>query len=95
MNKVIKFLKDKKLVLDVLNIAIGVLLLIFIILIFLNPSNAFYMLGTVLLGGFMNMLNGLKHVRSTNRGKKNMGMSMILIGAVIMILGMFFYLQIS
>ncbi|MBE5960013.1 MAG: hypothetical protein E7256_01290 [Lachnospiraceae bacterium] len=95
MKKLMRFLKDKNLVLDTVNIIISILLLIFIVLIFINPSNPLYMLGTVLLGGFMNMLNGLKHIRGTNRSKKNMGMSMILVGAIIMILGMYFFLQIS
>lgn len=85
MNKLIKFLKEYALLYDIINTLLGIALIIFMILFFVNPKNHVILFVAFLIGGSMNIINGLKFMKDPK--KKNIGMSSVLLGAIIIFVG--------
>ncbi len=59
----------------------GILMLV-ALLVFSVTRNVYSIAAVIVLGGFMNIINGLSMVRRKER--KTMGMSMILLGIIIL-----------
>ena len=85
MNKLMKFIKEKSLLFDVINVLLGVALVVLIILVLKYPYNEYFRLAAFTVGGFMNMSNGLKYLKDSK--KKNLGMNMMMVGLLIIIMG--------
>lgn len=85
MNRFIQKVKDLKLTYDIIITVLGIVLIVFLVLIFRNPKNNFFTLVAFVSAGGINILNGLKIVK--DKKKRNMGVSYILFGIVIMFLG--------
>jgi hypothetical protein len=75
-----RFIKDKGLVTEVLNIIMGILMVV-ALLVFSFTGTTFSICLVIVLGALMNILNGFTFYR--NKEKKTMGMSMIFFGIVI------------
>lgn len=88
MKKPLKSLKDFHLSYDIMIMVFGILLVVFLILTFINPENRFFMIAAFAAGGLVNIVNGLKLLK--DKAKKNMGMSYIFFGIIIMFLGILF-----
>ena len=85
MNKLIKFLKEFALLYDVIITLLGIILIISVFLAFQNPGNHYAVFSAFTAGGLTNVFNGLKLMKDTK--KKNMGMSSILFGIIIIFAG--------
>ncbi|MBH1940462.1 hypothetical protein I5677_06065 [Mobilitalea sibirica] len=77
--------KELYLLYDFIIVIAGIMLMILLILVFLNPNNKHAFLGAFITGGFMNVMNGLKLTKDPKR--KSMGMTFILFGIIIGFLG--------
>ena len=85
MDKLKKLIKDFSLSYDVINLLLGMVLLVFLILVFRHPSNRLFLFIAFASGGLMNIVNGLKFKKDLKR--KNMGMSFILFGMIVILIG--------
>ena len=85
MTKLLKYLKDIHLNYDVMIMFSGIALVAFIILTFINPGSRLVLLAAFVLGGLLNIFNGLKIVNDKKR--RNMGMSYIFFGIIIIVIG--------
>lgn len=74
---------------DAISLLLGVALIVLLILIKTVPGNKLVLLGAFLLGGLLNISNGLKF--SSDQKKKNLGRSSIMLGVIIIFLGMVIY----
>lgn len=85
MNKKKKLLQDHNLLIDILNTLLGIALIIFLILIFKNPRDKRVIMTAFFLGGSMNILNGIKYLKTP---KKNaMGTTSVILGIIIIFIG--------
>jgi len=87
MNRLRKLLKDISLKSDIINVIVGVVLIVSLIIIFQNPYNRYAILIACISGGLMNILNGLKYRKDPK--KKTMGMSFLMMGVIVMLLGIY------
>ncbi len=85
MRKFLEKLKNNKLLLDGLNVAAGVVLLVSLI-VFAVSRAWLALLPAIWAAGLINMSNGLKAMSKT----KAMGQSMLLMGALILLGGTIF-----
>ena len=88
MNRLKKLFSDFSLRADIINIIIGIVLIVSLIFVFLNPYHRYAILTACLSGGLMNIMNGLKMLRDPK--KKTLSMSFVMMGIVLIFLG--FYL---
>ena len=86
LEKVKKFFKDKERVLNTLNAILG-LLMITALVVFWKTGNRISMYIVIFSGGLMNLCNGYKYMQQKER--KTIGYSMILLGVVVLMLGIF------
>lgn len=84
LKRIQHFLKNKEAVLDTANMILGLLMLTALV-IFWKTGNKFSMLAIIFSGGAMNLCNGYRYLQQ--KGRKQMGYSMLLFGAVILVLG--------
>jgi len=84
LKKVLKFLKNKEAVLDTANVLLGLFMLTALV-VFWKTRSSFSMYTIIFCGGAMNLCNGYRYIKQKER--KNLGQSMILFGAVILVLG--------
>lgn len=84
LKKISKFLKNKEMVLDTVNIILGLLMLTALV-VFWKTGNKISMFAIIFSGGAMNLCNGYRYLMQKER--KQLGYSMILFGAVILVLG--------
>ena len=83
MKRIAEFLKDKGLVQETVNIVLGIVILIGLVLYGITRSMGSLVI--VIFGGaMMNILTGLSYVRK--KEKKPLGMSMILLGVIIIMI---------
>lgn len=87
MEKFKRMMKDYKLLLDFINVLLGVIIVILIIGVFMYPQNRIILKAAFFIGGLMNVVNGLK-IRKDNT-KQSMGMNLIMIGGIIIFIGAF------
>ncbi|MCR5585043.1 MAG: hypothetical protein K6F63_06405 [Lachnospiraceae bacterium] len=78
-----KFISDKGLVKEVLNMIMGILIVV-ALLVFSLTKNLISICAVILLGALINIFNGLFMIRS--KEKKTMGMSMIMLGIAIILI---------
>lgn len=90
MDKQIKRMKELSLSYDVINTVLGIVLLIFLFLVFRHPQNSLYLILAFTVGGAMNIVNGLKYRKDPKR--KNLGVPFVLFGIIVIMLG---YLLVS
>ncbi|WOO38752.1 DUF6637 family protein [Anaerocolumna sp. AGMB13020] len=69
MNKLITVIKEQKLALDIINVAIGCVIIILAVFYFMDQDNILLMSVVLFLAGTINILNGVKRLKSSN--KKN------------------------
>jgi len=91
MNKLIKVIKEQKLVLDIINVAIGCVIIILSIFYFMDQDNILLMAVVLLLAGTINILNGVKRLKGTNK-KNSIGFFMV--GIIIYFVAFSFFLMI-
>jgi hypothetical protein len=70
---------------NIINTFLGMILIISVILIYLNPLNKPAILVACAAGGFMNMLSGMKLMKDPVR--KTTGMTFLMTGVVLIVLG--------
>jgi uncharacterized membrane protein len=79
------FMKKNKLLLDILNVILGVALIVLLALAFSNPGNKYYIFFSFLSGGLINLSNGLK--LKQEKARKSMGITSIMLGIIIIAIG--------
>ncbi len=85
LEKIKKWFQDKQIGNDTINMILGLLMLT-ALLVFGKTGNRFSMYTIIFSGGLMNISNGYRFLGQ--KGKRQMGQSMILFGIVILFLGM-------
>ena len=83
LKRINKFLRNKERVLDTLNVILGLLMLTALV-VFWKTGNKYSMYAIIVSGGAMNICSGLRYLRQ--KGRRQMGYSMILFGVVILVL---------
>ena len=83
-----RFIHDKGLVKEILNIIMGILMVV-ALLVFSLTRSALSICAVIVLGSIMNVFNGLSMVR--NKEKKTMGMSMIFLGIIILFAFVYYF----
>ncbi|MBQ9118526.1 MAG: hypothetical protein IJY09_00525 [Lachnospiraceae bacterium] len=84
MRKLIQKLKENNLILDTVNVILGVVMILAIIAVFVWQS-VIALFITVWSAGLMNTVNGLKLLMK--KEKKMMGQSMVFMGVLIIVAG--------
>lgn len=84
MKKLLQKLKDNRLLLDTLNVVLGVVMIIALVLVFILRSNL-ALLAAIWTAGLMNAVNGLKAMKQKER--KMMGQSMFFMGMLVIVIG--------
>ena len=77
-----KFIKDKGIVKEVVNIALGIGALA-ALLVFSITQSVISLFAVVIIASLINILNGLSMYK--NKEKRNMGMSMMMLGIVLVL----------
>ena len=83
LKKIQNFFKNKEQVFDTANMILGLLMLTALV-VFWKTGNKFSMFAIIFSGGAMNICNGLRYLKQ--KGRRQMGYSMILFGVVILVL---------
>ncbi len=83
-----RFIHDKGLIKEIVNILMGILMVV-ALLVFSFTKNVVSICCLIILGALMNITNGIALVK--NREKKTMGLSMIMLGIVILLAFSVFY----
>lgn len=81
-------IKSKNMISDILNVALGIIMIILIILFVVFPGQGIILGLLFLVAGLMNLQTGISNMR--NPKKKNTAMCFIMLGSVILILGALF-----
>ncbi len=76
-----RFVHDKGLIKEIVNIVMGILMVV-ALLVFSFTKNVFSICCIIILGALLNIMNGIALVGK--REKKTMGLSMIMLGIVIL-----------
>lgn len=84
MNKWWKILRDRQMILDIANVVLGILMIAAMFTVF-RWNSVIGLFVTIWSAGLMNIANGLKMISQKNR--KTLGQSMMLLGAIIAIGG--------
>ncbi len=84
MRKWIKKLKENKLLLDGINVAIGLVMIIALVVLFTTES-VISLFVVVWAAGLINIMNGLKMLGKKNQ--KMLGQSMVFMGMLIIVAG--------
>jgi len=84
LNRIQKWLKNKEAVADTVNMILGLLMLTALV-VFWKTGNRISMFAIIFSGGAMNLCNGYRYLNQ--KGRRQMGYSMLLFGAVILVLG--------
>lgn len=87
MKKLVKIIKENHLILDVLNVLLGLALIVTVVLFCMFPGNKIVIGLMILLSGFMNIGNGIK--RYQDKTSRAMGMALITVGACILMIGVY------
>ncbi len=87
MNKINKLLEKFSFKVEIHNIIMGIALIVSLFFVFNNPSNPIALLAACISAGLINIFNGLKTMKDPKR--KTMGMSYLMMGIIIIILGIF------
>lgn len=82
LKKLIKILTIKG---DIINTVLGILLIISLIFIYMDPVNKLAIILACSTGGLMNVMNGLKVIKDPQ--KKSSGMTFLMMGVIIISLG--------
>jgi len=85
LKRILKFFKNKEAVTDTANMILGLLMLT-ALAVFWKTGNKFSMYAIIFSGGAMTLSNGYRYIQQ--KGRKQMGYSMMLFGAVILVLGL-------
>ena len=85
LKRIQNFLKNKEAVTDTANMILGLLMLTALV-VFWKTGSRFCMFAIIFSGGAMNICNGFRFLQQKNR--RQMAYSMILFGAVILVLGL-------
>lgn len=72
---------------EAINVILGITLIVFMFLLTLFPDSRAVLLILIVSGGLMNISNGVKMIKDTAR--KNMGWSFMMLGAIIIVLGIY------
>lgn len=88
MKKIKKFILEKKIMFDVLNVIVGAIMILLIVLFIFFPGNGLILVLLFMAGGLMNISNGMKWYR--DKEKRAAGMSQICVGMIIMFLALYF-----
>ncbi len=83
MNKIIKILKEQKLLLDMVNVLLGIFVIVLFVLLFVHPDNKYFLIAALFIGGLMNVTNGLGKLRDK---KTTVSSYLLFTGAIIIII---------
>lgn len=67
MQKWMSLIKEQKLLLDIINVIIGILLIVLAVIYFTHPNNYAIMIAALILAGTVNIINGIKRVINHNK----------------------------
>ena len=84
MHKLIQKLKNNDLILDTVNVILGIIMIIAIFIVF-KWQSVIALFATVWMAGLINVVNGLKLLLKKN--KKMLGQSMVFMGMLIIVGG--------
>lgn len=80
-----KEIKKKKLVSDLLNVILGIIMVVLIILFVLFPGQGIILVLLFIMAGLMNIQTGLANFRKPN--KRSSAMCFLVLGVIILMLG--------
>jgi len=89
MKKFQKLRKYYSMLPDIINRFLGIVIIILIVLLVRNPNNSWVILGAFLVGGLMNILNGVKQLKMNSNKQTNY--SLIMLGIILVFLGILFF----
>ncbi len=78
-----RFIQDKGLIKEVLNIIMGILTVV-ALLVYSITKNVYSLCAVIILGAMINIINGLALIK--RKEKRSFGLSMILLGIVILVI---------
>lgn len=78
-------IKKKKLVSDLLNVILGIIMVVLIILFVLFPGQGIILVLLFIMAGLMNIQTGLANFRKPN--KRSSAMCFLVLGVIILMLG--------
>ena len=87
MNKLAKIIKEHHLIIDVLNVLLGLALIVTLVLFCMFPGNKIVIGLMILLSGFMNLGNGFKRYQTTTT--RGTGVALMTVGACILMIGVY------
>ncbi len=90
MKKWLRLIKEQKLLLDIINVIIGILLIILAIIYFTHPNNYVIMIAALILAGTVNIINGIKRVMNHNK-KSSIGF--FVVGGFVYLISIFLIFQ--
>lgn len=85
MNGFKKLLKVISLKSDIINMVLGILLIISLVFIYLYPLNKLAIFIACTVGGFINMMNGMRIMKDPV--KKMTGMTLLMTGLLLIVIG--------
>lgn len=85
MKRFLELIREKRMLIDIINMVIGVALIILVLILLAYPMKPVLYICAICLAGIMYIMNGFK-VMSGNKNK-NMAKSMIMTGGIIMVIG--------
>lgn len=86
MQNWLKIIKEQRLILDILNVVMGILTVILAVVYFLHPNNYGILVIVLLLAGTINVLNGVKRVKD-HHSKASIGY--FAVGALVYLMSAF------
>jgi uncharacterized membrane protein HdeD (DUF308 family) len=87
MNRFIKYIKEKKLIFDILNVILGIILIILCVLLLLFPITFLHIGAIAIIAGIMNILNGLRK-SSRESTSRSMVLMSVMFGGVLFVFGL-------
>ncbi len=85
MKKLIQGIIKLQLSYDLILTVLGIILVVFLVLTFLNPGNSIFLIAAFTAAGLINVVNGLKIIR--DKRKRSIGMNYIFFGIIIIFAG--------
>lgn len=83
-----KIIKDNKLLPDLINVVLGIVVIVLFVLVILMPSNYILMAALMVVAGVMNMSNGYRKARVSEQ--KGMGIFFGVVGFVLIAFGLYY-----
>ncbi|HEX3076966.1 MAG TPA: hypothetical protein VHQ24_08895 [Lachnospiraceae bacterium] len=86
--KVKKVIKDNKLLLDIINVFLGMIVIVLFVLVIMFPKNLYLMSSLLIVAGIMNLTNGYRKI--TVFKQKSIGYFFCILGVLVSGYGLYY-----